>query len=236
MTAPWWEGPLVGFDTETSGVDVESDRIVTANVVLVAGDDQVIESHEWLINPGVPIPAQATAVHGVTDERAQANGMTAAHGIQTLANTLRHVHEVAPIAGFNLAFDLTLLDRECRRYGIEPLDPRPVIDGYVLDKQADPYRRGKRTLGATCEHYGVPLGDDAHDAAADALAAVRLARAIGRREPHPPADATVLHQGQIIWRRQQQQSLADYFRSVGKDASDVDGAWPVRPVREAVRA
>jgi DNA polymerase-3 subunit epsilon len=232
---PWWESRLLGFDTETSGVDVETERIVTASLVLVEADDTVVESHAWLINPGVPIAEQATAVHGVTNERAQAEGMPASQGIATLATALRNLHaEGYPIAGFNLAFDLTLLDRECRRYGIESVVPNPVIDGYVLDKQADHYRKGKRTLSVTCEHYGVPLGDDAHDAAADALAAVRLARAIGRREPHPPADAAVLHQGQIVWRRQQQESLRAYFEAQGRDASDVDGTWPVRPVREAV--
>lgn len=229
MTAPWWDAPILGFDTETSGIDVESDRIVTASLVLVEPDGTVTESHDWLINPGVPISEQATAVHGVTNEHAQAHGMTAAHGIETLVNALRHLHEAHPIAGFNLAFDLTMLDRECRRYGIEPLVPNPVIDAYVLDKQVDRYRRGGRKLTDVAAHYGVRL-DDAHTADADALAAVLVARAIGRGEPHPPADAAALHHAQIAWRRQQQESLAAYFASQGKPA-DVDPTWPVHPVR-----
>jgi len=232
-TAPWWEGPLVGFDLETTGPDPETARIVTACVVRESpGQRPTVAT--WLADPGIDIPEGATAVHGITTERARQHGESAADVVAQLLAVLKA--EQDPLVAFNGAYDFTVLDREARRYGYVPLAPAAVIDPYVLDKQADTYRRGKRTLGVTCEHYGIPLGEDAHDAAADALAAVRLARAIGRREPHPPADAAVLHQGQIVWRRQQQEHLADHFRSVGKPADDVDGAWPVRPVREGVRA
>ncbi len=233
MNGPWWEGPLVGFDTETSGVDPESCRIVTACVVLDEPGREP-KSWTWLLNPGVDIPEAATAVHGVTTEHARDHGMDAEQGVQQIINVLAGF-DSRPLVVFNAAFDLTLLDRESRRHGFGAMwQHEAVIDPMVLDKQVDPYRKGKRTLSVTCEHYGVELGEAAHDASADALAAVGLARAIGRREPHPPADATVLHRGQVIWRAQQQSSLADYFRSVGKSADDVDGSWPVRPGREAV--
>lgn len=226
MIAPWWEGPLVGFDLETTGPDPETARIVTACVVReVPG--QRPTSATWLADPGIEIPAEATAVHGITTEHARQHGAPAADVVAGLLAVLKA--ESDPLVAFNGSYDFTVLDREARRYGLDPFEPFPVIDPFVLDKQADTYRRGKRTLGVTCEQYGIPLGDDAHNAAADALAAVQLARAIGAREPHPPADAQVLHQGQIVWRQQQQDHLADYFRSIGKSADDVDGAWPVRP-------
>ncbi len=170
MTAPWWEGPLVGLDTETTGTDVETARIVTACVVL---DEPGREprSWTWLVNPGAPIPAEATAVHGVTDEMA-AEGLTPGLAVAQIALTLAGFD--LPLVAFNGAYDFTVMDREARRHGLDPFEPFPVVDPYVLDKQAEPYRRGKRTLSVTCEHYGIPLGEDAHDAAADALAAVRL--------------------------------------------------------------
>ena len=88
-----------------------------------------------------------------------------------------------PIVAYNAAYDLTLLEREAARYGIAPLPgPGPVIDPLVIDKAVDRYRRGKRTLTAAAEHYGVAL-PNAHDAGADAVAAGRVAQAIARAYP-----------------------------------------------------
>ncbi|NUQ88686.1 MAG: 3'-5' exonuclease, partial [Glycomyces artemisiae] len=61
MSERWFEGPLLGFDTETTGVSVEQDRIVQAALVTGTG------STTWLIDPGVTIPPGATRVHGITD-------------------------------------------------------------------------------------------------------------------------------------------------------------------------
>ena len=68
----WHDGPLVGFDTETTGVDVATDRIVTAAVV--TRDATGTRARTWLIDPGVPIPPAATAVHGITTEQARTEG------------------------------------------------------------------------------------------------------------------------------------------------------------------
>src|ERR1043165_3222838 len=68
-SAGWATGDLVGFDLETTGTDPFEDRIVTAAIV---GPGRMRRT--WLVNPGVPIPPGASAVHGVTDERAQAEG------------------------------------------------------------------------------------------------------------------------------------------------------------------
>ncbi len=56
----WRLGRLAAFDIETTGVDYESDRVVTAAVSLL-GDDRPVENHEWLVNSGIVIPAGATA-------------------------------------------------------------------------------------------------------------------------------------------------------------------------------
>lgn len=70
----WYEGPLAAFDTETTGVDVEGDRIVSAALVIQDGPDARPRSTRWLVNPGIPVPAGATAVHGLTDEHLRSNG------------------------------------------------------------------------------------------------------------------------------------------------------------------
>lgn len=224
MTAAWWDGPLVGFDLETTGVDPETARIVTACVVLdIPGHEPVVRS--WLVNPGVDIPAEAAAVHGVTTERAQAEGQYPDVAIGEIL-TLLGAQANPPLVAFNAAYDFTVLDREARRLGREPLVPRPVIDPFVIDKQVDRYRRGKRTLGITCQHYGVTL-DAAHTADADALAAVQLARAIARGTSGAP-DVDVLHDLQIGWRAQQSASLQEYLRRQDPTVV-VDGTWPVHP-------
>lgn len=226
MTAPWWDGPLVGFDLETTGPDPDTALIVTACLVFdQPGSDPV--STSWLIDPGCDIPEGATAVHGISTDHARQHGTPAAEAVDAILAALVSVNGQEPLVAFNAAFDFTVLDREARRHGLTQLVPAPVVDPFVLDKQADRYRRGGRKLTDVTVHYGVQL-DAAHTADADARAAVQVAREIGRRH-QPPADAHALHLGQIHWRREQCESLQDYFRRTKDPAAVVDGTWPVRP-------
>ena len=235
----WTNGRLVAFDVETTGVDYETDRIVTAHVGAIAaqgapGARRETTTHDWLLNPGVDIPAGATEVHGITTEFARANGTPAAEAIARITDVLAiGLAGGAALVAFNARFDLTMLDRECRRHGVAPLADRQVdvhvIDPFVLDKQIARFRRGKRTLGVLCEHYDVVL-DDAHSADADALAAARLAFRMGRQFPelgNLPLPA--LHARQEMWAAEQAASLEAYFRRQGKDET-CERAWPVVPV------
>jgi DNA polymerase-3 subunit epsilon len=225
----WWEGPLVAFDLETTGPDPEDARIVTAHASLVEADGTAEDRLDLLVDPGVQIPAGATAVHGVTTERARAEGVPAADGVAMVARALGAWQDQGiPLVAFNAYYDFTVLDRECTRYGLDRFVPAVVVDPFVLDKQLDRYRKGKRTLAACCEVYGVTL-DDAHEASADAIAAVHVVRAMGARAPFPPAER--LHAAQIGWRAEQCAYLADYFARQGKP-QDVRGEWPVLPVLE----
>ena len=81
-----------------------------------------------------------------------------------------HLARGLAVCAFNAAYDFSLLDAECRRYGLDTIDARPVIDPMVIDRRVDRFRRGKRTLTVATEVYGVELLD-AHDASADAIAA-----------------------------------------------------------------
>ncbi len=69
----WNAGPFLAFDTETTGVDVENDRVVTACLIKIV-PGQLAETRNWLIDPGVEIPEAATAVHGVDTEKARNDG------------------------------------------------------------------------------------------------------------------------------------------------------------------
>ncbi|MET9481653.1 3'-5' exonuclease [Streptomyces sp. NPDC006638] len=232
-----WHGePLVAFDLETTGTDIESDRIVTAALVRLEPDGRVGEERTWLLDPGVSIPEQASAIHGISTDRARTHGVPAAPAVEEITEALARVFRSGvPLVVMNARYDLSLLDRECRRYGIEPLvarlgvDPSPVIDPLVLDKHADQYRKGRRTLQALCAHYGVELAD-AHDARADAVAAARAARRMGERHPSigsvPLAD---LHALQVRAAAEQSASLQSYLRRTSNPSAYIEPAWPLVP-------
>jgi len=232
----WAKGRLCALDTETDGVDSEDARIITATVLFLGGGQDRID-RQWLLKPERPIPAEATAVHGITTEHAQEHGLDRAEAITQIAAEIEgaFVHGV-PVVAFNAAFDFTVLDRECRRIGATPPDPAAalVIDPHVIDKAVDRYRRGKRTLGATCEQYGIDLGE-AHDATADALGAARLAYMLAKRFPAQVGDVDLieLQDLQVEWRARQSASLQEYFAKQGKDEV-VDGSWPLRVFAGAV--
>ncbi|MGW0608370.1 exonuclease domain-containing protein [Streptomyces sp. NPDC002644] len=231
----WHHAPLIGFDLETTGTDPHEARIVTA-AVLEVREGEIAGRREWLADPGMEIPAEAVAVHGITNERVTACGLPADRVADEVAGVLTSYWQAGiPVVVYNAAFDLTLLSAELRRHGLPSLrerlggqDPAPVVDPYTVDRAVDRYRRGKRTLEAVCAEYGVPL-EDAHDAAADALAAARLARAIAVRHAKV-ADLGVaeLHRLQIGWRAEWAAGFQEFLRAKGETDVVVDGAWPLR--------
>ncbi|MFG3285693.1 3'-5' exonuclease [Streptomyces sp. NPDC048111] len=232
----WYEGPLAAFDTETTGVDVEGDRIVSAALVVQDGPGARPRATRWLVNPGIPVPAGATEVHGLTDEHLQRNGRWPAPVMDEIARGLAEQCMAGrPLVIMNAPFDLTLLDRELRRHRAASLghylgqNPLRVLDPRVLDKHLDRYRKGRRTLTDLCEHYGVTL-EGAHDASADAVAALEVVRAVGRRfaarlERLSP---TELHTLQATWHAAQARGLQAWFTRQGTPEV-VDTAWPLRP-------
>ncbi|WP_367324467.1 3'-5' exonuclease [Streptomyces sp. HUAS ZL42] len=232
----WYEGPLAAFDTETTGVDVETDRIVSAALVVQDGPGTRPRVSRWLVNPGVPVPEAATAVHGLTEDHLQRNGRWPAPVMYEIAELLGEQAAAGrPLVVMNAPFDLTLLDRELRRHRASRLSrwfesaPLLVLDPRVLDKHLDRYRKGRRTLTDLCAHYGVTL-DGAHDAAADAVAALEVVRALGRRfaarlERLSPAE---LHTLQAVWHAAQARGLQAWFARSGTEEA-VDPAWPLRP-------
>ncbi|MET9291480.1 exonuclease domain-containing protein [Streptomyces sp. NPDC003077] len=234
----WHQELLVSFDLETTGTDVDRDRIVTAALIRLEADGGEAERRTWLLDPGVPIPAEAAAIHGVTTEFAREHGQDPATGVEEIAAALTAaLTERIPLVVMNARYDLSLLDRECRRYGLPtPAErlgrrPAPVIDPLVLDKHVDRYRKGRRTLQALCAHYGVPL-DGAHDAGADAVAAAGVARRIGERYPRVAETALQeLHALQERAAAEQAASFQRYLRRAGDPLATVESAWPLIPLK-----
>ncbi len=241
--ASWHSGRRIGFDLETTGRDPRTARIVTAAVVEYHGQDaaeagnataqQDAEAQpstprvvEWLVDPGVEIPAEASAVHGISTDYARRHGTAAAEAVpQILHRIVEELDAGTPVVIFNAPYDLSVLAAEAQRYGADLPRARPIIDPLVLDKQVDRFRRGKRTLGHMADHYGVVL-DDAHSAAPDAKAAVELADVLAQRHRQLQIPAEELHDLQIGWKAEQAASLQEYFRKTRPDAH-VDPRWPM---------
>ncbi|WP_030481955.1 exonuclease domain-containing protein [Lentzea albidocapillata] len=212
----WSTGPLVAVDLETTGVDPRKDRIVTAAIITItpvsAGERPDVHTYEWSADPGVEIPVDATAIHGVTTEEARAKGRNAAEVIDEVTKLLAKVWTpTTPLCAFNAAFDLTMLDAELQRYHGRSLPlSGPVVDPLCIDRQLDPQRDDKRTLSVLCAHYQVRL-ENAHSSAGDAKATARLAwrlsttfpKEVGQVPPH------VLHRYQARWFRDSQVVHAD---------------------------
>lgn len=232
----WHDGTIVGFDLETTGTDPLTAQAVTAAVVHELPDGTVDSaSRQWLIDPGVEIPAAATAVHGITTDHARRHGAQAAQATAEIADALEAVWKAGlPIVIFNATYDLTLLNAALTRHGRTPLTGRAgwssalVIDPLVIDRAVDRYRRGKRTLQDMTAHYQVEA-TDAHSADGDAVATCRLARAIARRYPEVgTADAVALRSQQATWAGEWAVRFQAYLRSQGKADAVIDGSWPLR--------
>lgn len=232
VAVPTWTQTLGVFDLETTGIDVLSDRVVTAHVGVIGPGGSIVSQRAWLADPGVDIPQPATDIHGITTAHAREHGREARAVVSEIVVALEELFEAGiPVVAYNAPYDFSLLKYEALRHGIRPLlDPSPVIDPLVVDKAFDRYRRGKRTLDAVAEHYEVLL-DAAHDASADAIAAGRVAQAIAQRfADRLPPTSSDLHTRQVAWARAQAESLTEYFVRIGRiDADDaVDGSWPIR--------
>lgn len=243
---------IVVFDTETTGIDVENDRIVTAFIGLMDERGVLVEEWNWLINPGIEIPEGATAVHGISTEVARERGVAPAQAVGEIHDLLQALVETSPLVIYNAPYDLTLLDREVRRHfpdGHLQFRLDRVIDPLVLDKKIYRFRKGKgmRQLANVAPIYGVPL-ERAHDARGDCIMTGRLAWSMLWRPEvmrHFPIEGlTIMQSG---WASEQAAGLRAWFqkgadeqmdlhgpgseeyREAQAKADSVDGHWPIRP-------
>lgn len=228
VTASWVDDPFLAVDTETTGIDVWSDRIVEVAAVLVLPDGTVADTYSTIVNPGVDIPEGASAVHGITTARARDEGVAPAEALQAIAERIfRHGHR--PLVMFNARFDWPILLAEAERHGVEFPFLAPVLDPFLVDKMLDQYRRGSRKLVAVAEHYDVELDEaDAHGAVADAVASARVMRQIVARYPQVgerSLASVFLRQvrGYERWRT----GFVDYKHSRGELDFRIAPGWPI---------
>lgn len=198
----WHTGRLLALDTETTGISVERDLIVTASAIHLGGG-QDMRPLNWLSNlDGTDIPAAASAVHGISSEHAHAHGIPAKEVVEDVVAELgTAVAKDIPIVGHNVVFDLTILDREARRHlgcgldGAFDVTKLRVVDTRVLDQHVLPRRRrvsqsqGPRQLITLAQVYGFQWdAEAAHGSEYDALMSARIAYRINQIAQTPEAD------------------------------------------------
>jgi len=227
----WHTGPLAALDLEATGIDPATARIVEVALVEVAPDGTATEIVNRLVNPGIPMPRAAAEITGITTAELREQGNDPAEVLgETLGAIRRFVHDEIPIAIFNAPYDWPLLAEELARHGLGALPdvpPAVIVDPLVLDRHVDRYRKGKRPLAVTAEHYGVNIMG-AHRAAADAITAAGIARALAARYPELHLDGPDLVALQIEAHRTWRDNLNKYLARVGSDRPPIVGEWPGR--------
>ena len=178
------ERPLAFLDTETTGLNPSTARIVELALIVVDVDGSVSERVRRF-NPGEPIPAEATAVHGIQDIDVRDEAP-----FSRRARSLARLLEPCDLAGFNIRrYDLPLLLAEFRRAGVA-FDPRARL---IVDVQQIFHRQEPRNLSAACSFYLHREAQDAHSALADTRVTLDVLNAQLERYPELPRSLAELH-------------------------------------------
>jgi DNA polymerase-3 subunit epsilon len=162
------KNPIIFFDLETTGINIASDRIVEMSYLKV--DLNGNETEKTIrVNPGIPIPEKASAIHGITDD-----DVKDAPTFNEVAKSLAKEFEGCDLAGYNsVKFDIPLLAEEFLRSDVDiDLKRRKFIDVQIIFMKMEP-----RTLSAAYKFFTGRELTDAHSAAADTRATYEVLQA-----------------------------------------------------------
>jgi len=171
--------PLAFIDIEATGTNPRVDRIVELAIVMLT-PQRSRSSHVFRVNPGIPIPPEATAIHGITDADVKDSPPFAA-----ISGKVADILEDADLCGYNiLRFDLPLLEEEFHRAGFV-FDPEKhrIVDAQRIFHQKEP-----RDLTAALSFYCRQMHLNAHSAESDAIATMMVLEGQLRRYPDLPRD------------------------------------------------
>lgn len=176
--------PLVFFDLETTGLNTSSDRIVELALIRITPHGDVLERVRRF-NPGIPIPQEATAIHGISDADVAGEPPFAA-----TAKSLTELLENCDLAGFNIkGFDIPMLLTEFKRAGV----PFSLQGRRLIDAQAIFHREEPRDLSAAARFYLGREHREAHTALGDIRTTAAVLAAQMERYPTVPSDLDGLH-------------------------------------------
>jgi len=192
--------PICFFDLETTGIDITKDRIVEISILKVYPNGNK-ESKTWLVNPTIPIPAMASAVHGITDEKV-ANEPT----FKELAKQIHNMIKDSDLAGYNSdRFDIPLLAEEMLRAGVDfDLGNRVTVDVQTIFHKME-----QRTLSAAYKFYCGKDLIDAHTASADTNATYEILKA--QLDRYDSLENNIKKLSEFTYRKQ----IADFAGFIG---------------------
>jgi len=174
--------PLAFFDLETTGVNISTDRIIEISIVRVSPPDEKVEIKTYRVNPGIHIPEESSAIHGIYDK-----DVAGEPTFIEIAPQIAQFFKDCDLAGFNsIRFDVPLLIEEFFRANIDfDISKRKLIDAQRIFHMMEP-----RTLGAAYRFYCNKELTNAHSAEADTLATYEILKAqIGRYADKKVTDA-----------------------------------------------
>ena len=232
MNADWIVGRLLGFDLETTGVNTQEDLPVSYSL-LYYDKGKKIKVTGGIINPGRDIPQEAIQVHGITNERARAEGRDLSEAIEEIAaEIIKAGKNNTPVVGMNVSYDLKMME-VCleKSFGLSLTEigwRGPVIDILVIDRHFDKYRKGSRKLVDLCQQYGVSTST-LHDAQNDVEATVQvLFKQYECFGELAEMSIETLYEAQQDWHREWAENYSNYRVSKGEDPlSELDMCWPV---------
>ena len=179
------KNPLIFFDLETTGINITKDRIVEISLLKVHPNGKE-EVKSRRINPEMPIPPQASAIHGITDD-----DVKDCPTFKQISKSLADWMEGCDIAGFNSSrFDVPLLAEEFLRAGVDfDMSKRKFVDVQIIF-----HKKEQRTLEAAYKFYCDKELINAHSAEADTLATYEVLKSQLERYPDLQNDMTYLSQ------------------------------------------
>ncbi|BBD45113.1 MAG: 3'-5' exonuclease [Petrimonas sp.] len=177
------KNPLVFFDLETTGINITKDRIVEISLLKVHPNGKE-EIKSRLINPEMPIPAQSTAIHGITDDDVKDSPT-----FKQVAKSLADMLEGCDLAGFNSSrFDVPMLSEEFLRAGVDfDMSKRKFVDVQIIF-----HKKEQRTLEAAYKFYCDKELQNAHSAEADTIATYEVLKSQLDRYPDLENDVAFL--------------------------------------------
>lgn len=222
MTGP----KFLVWDIESTGIDVFNDRIVQLFIATADSEGNLLETWEWVINPGIEVPEEASNVHGFTTEYLRENGATPGETLP-YARDVFEDHLTLIWVAYNLNFDASILQSEFDRLSMGVnvgtyLRVAGAFDPLVVDRAKDKYRKGKRKLENVARHYGIPFNpDEAHKADYDVKITARVAAEVAKRYGIPSnAEQADMHKA---WA----ENFQSFLRRNDPDAV-VDSDWPLK--------
>ncbi len=193
---PWQELDVALLDVETTGRDASVDRVVELGIV-VGRRGEVVAKYNWLINPGMPIPAEVTAIHHITDEMVADKPR-----FETIAHEIAAALKGCVPAAYNALFDRAFLMSEFSRAKADttgvPALTREVewLDPLVWAREIQEGEKS-RSLGDVATRLGIAL-ENAHRAQDDAEAALRVLYALGTDSRIPTAYGAMVQEQRRI--------------------------------------